>query len=74
MGKEKKFVLIGNVIFAVLIMVSAIIFMQYGITNPSSKYISKPIASGLFALCGVFNLVLIYKFFQTEKNWKAINS
>ena len=72
MEKEKKFVLIGNVIFAVLIMVSAIIFMQYGITNPSSKYISKPIASGLFALCGVFNLVLIYKFFQTEKNWKAI--
>ena len=72
MGKEKKFVLIGNVIFAVLIMVSVIIFMQYGITNPSSKYISKPIASGLFALCGVFNLVLIYKFFQTEKNWKAI--
>ncbi len=72
MEKEKKLALIGNIIFAVLIMVSAVIFMQYGLVNPPSKYISKPIASGLFVLCGAFNLLLVYKFFSTEKNWKAI--
>lgn len=68
MDKKKKIVLFGNIIFAVLIVAATICFMQIkgGLTI---KYITKSTASGLFVLCGVFNLFCLYKFYKGS--WKS---
>lgn len=60
--KIKKTSLIGNIIFGLLLISATILFMQTNI-NP---YITKTIASSLFFLCGIFNLILVI----TLKNFK----
>ena len=56
MEKFKKLSLIGNIIFAVLILVADILFMYTDI----NIYIIKTLASALFVLCGAFNLTLAF--------------
>lgn len=67
MEKFRKLSLIGNIIFAVLILVSDILFMYTNI----NIYIIKTLASALFVLCGAFNITLA--FFEKGKNrYKSI--
>lgn len=68
MERNKKTTLIGNIVFGVLIVIATICFMQIdgGLTV---KYITKSTASGLFVLCGVFNLICLYKFYNGS--WKS---
>lgn len=66
MENSKRIELWGNVAFAVLILVSDIIFMC-GIVP---KYFIKTLASALFVLCGVFNLILCKKFYKEIFNFK----
>lgn len=68
MEKSKKIPLYGNIIFGVLILAATICFMQIdgGLTV---KYITKSTASGLFVLCGVFNLICLHNYYKGS--WKS---
>lgn len=67
MTKSKKFELFGNILFGLFILIATVIFKQT--TLP--KAITKGIASVLFVLCGIYNLILVYTFHKLEKSWKA---
>lgn len=66
--KQKKLLFWVNLIFAVLIVASDIIFICGLIHN---KYIIKTITSSLFVLCGLFNFVCVWKF-KNEYLMKSI--
>lgn len=64
MEEKIKTAVIGNCVFAVLIMVSAILYMAVD----CSQYIFKPIASSLFVLCGAFNLIYVFCVLKIRRN------
>ena len=66
--KEKKVAFYGNLIFGVLIVMATILYML-DIMNP---YFIKSLDSILFVLCGVFNLILLYKYRKTSHAWKSL--
>ncbi len=65
--KEKKVAFYGNLIFGVLIVMATILYML-DIMNP---YFIKSLDSILFVLCGVFNLILLYKYRKINHAWKS---
>ncbi len=68
MQKNKfSIVLIGNIIFAILMIIATVVFLAIDIT----PYITKTIASALFVLCGVFNLALVFYKWGIKKCWQA---
>lgn len=64
MINKNKLAILGNLIFAVLIVTSAVMYMVLD----CSPYIFKPIASSLFVLCGVFNIFVAYCIFGIKRN------
>lgn len=64
MEEKIKFAMLGNCVFAFLIIVSAILYM----TVDCSQYVFKPIVSSLFVLCGVFNLIYVYCVLKIRRN------
>lgn len=68
MDKNKKFMLYGNIIFGVLLIAATVCFKQIS-AGLTVKYITKSIASGLFVLCGIFNMFCLYKFYKGS--WKS---
>lgn len=67
MEKRNKIALFGNIVLAILIAISDIVFML-GVLD---KYIIKTLASALFVFCGAFNLVLAFKF-NGENKYKSV--
>ena len=65
--KENKVVFWTNIVFLTLIVVATIIFM----TGVLSPYIIKTLDSVLFVLCGVVNLIFLYKYKKEESIYKA---
>lgn len=65
--KTNKIFWITNSIFLVLILVATGLY----IPNVISESIIKPIDSALFVLCGVANLIMLYKFKNSKNIWKA---
>lgn len=68
MERKNKVVLITNIVFFALIIVADILF----ICNTMSTKIIKPIASGLFVLCGLFNLLYVNKYYKSKQLFKSI--
>ena len=64
MTNKIKFAMLGNSLFAGLIVVTAVLYMVID----CSPYIFKPIASLLFVLCGVFNLIYVFSVLKIRRN------
>lgn len=65
--ENKNIVILGNVVFGVLIFIATVLFMFTSI----DPYIIKTTDSALFVLCGVFNLMLLYKLKNKGSIWKS---
>ena len=65
--KENKAVFWTNIAFLTLIVVATIVFM----TGVLSPYIIKTLDSVLFVLCGVVNLIFLYKYKKEGSIYKA---
>lgn len=70
-SKIKKIALIGNIILALIQVITAVIFMQVR-GALWVKYVTKSTASGLFVVAGIFNLILLYKSQEKDGLWKSI--
>ena len=68
MERKNKVVLATNIVFLALILIADIIFMC-GTVNTK---IIKPIASGLFVLCGLFNLLYVNKYYNSKLIYKPL--
>ncbi|GEM_PF-177381 len=64
MTNKIKFAMLGNIVFAALIVVAAVLYMVID----CSQYVFKPIASSLFVFCGVFNLVFVFCVLEIRRN------
>ncbi len=70
-AKLKKVALYGNIVLAILQIITAIIFMQVR-GALWVKYVTKSTASGLFVITGLFNLILLYKTQEKNNLWKGV--
>lgn len=68
MERKNKIVLTTNIVFLALILIADVLF----ICGTVSTKIIKPIASGFFVLCGLFNLLYIGKYHKSKQIYKPL--